>query len=184
MNGDRFNFKKNEDGSTALEFALLAFPFMLLVIAIVELSIFFATTTVIEGALVDVTRLIRTGQLQAEPTLQEMEERFVQEICDHAGYITNCTEIEYEVRKLDSFGSDIAVAVTDDGSLDEPDFEIEEVTAGCVVMVRLLYGYKFMTPFFADLWSNYPDDKRLILSTTVVKTEPFDFEAADNCEIS
>lgn len=177
-------FCRQDEASTAVEFSLLIFPFMLLVIALIELSLYFATATVMEGALVDVVRSIRTGDIQEEASLQAMEDRFVEEVCDHAGYIARCGDIEYEVRKLDSFASDASVNITSEGQLDSPAFEMDQVTAGCVVMVRLVYGYHFMTPFFAELWSNYPDEKRLIMATSVVKTEPYDFNASANCEIS
>jgi len=177
-------YRKDTKASTALEFGLLTFPFILIIIALIELSLFFATTTVLEGALVDVTRSIRVGAIQEEASVDAMRERFVDEVCAHAGYLASCDEIQYEVRKLDEFGSNIDLNISDEGVLVDPPFEIEGVTAGCVVMVRLAYGYEFMTPFFGRVWSNYPDNKRLILSTTVVKTEPYDFYASDNCEIS
>lgn len=177
-------YKNDTSASTALEFGLLTFPFILLIIALIELSLFFATTTVLEGALTDVTRSIRIGAIQEEASIDAMRERFVDEVCAHAGYLAACDDIQYEVRKLNEFGSNIDTNISNEGALVDPPFEIDQVTAGCVVMVRLAYGYEFMTPFFGKVWSNYPDNKRLILATTVVKTEPYDFYASDNCEIS
>lgn len=176
-------FSTNEDGSTAIEFALLAIPFVLTIVALIELSVFFATTTVMEGALASVTRQIRVGAIQSKGTIEEMEEEFAKVLCERAGIVANCDDIEYEVKKLDDFSADITTAVDDEGFLVDPVFEADQITAGCVVLVRVAYKYKFMTPLIGSLWANYPDNKRLIMSTSVVKSEPFDFETSENCDI-
>ena len=176
-------FRKEQSGATAIEFSLLALPFALTIIAIVELSMFFATTTVLEGALHEATRLIRTGELQKEESLEDMEELFVETVCNHARMLTKCSSIEYEVRKLDSFSSDISFSVDDDGHFSNPEFLADDITAGCVALLRLGYLYDFITPFFGTLWSDYPDSKRLIVTTTVVKSEPYNFNVEDNCDI-
>jgi len=53
------NFARNTNGATALEFSLLALPFMLLVFGIIELAIVFFTTTSLQHNLFEETREIR-----------------------------------------------------------------------------------------------------------------------------
>jgi Flp pilus assembly protein TadG len=55
---------RGEDAATAVEFALVAFPFTYLLIGIVELSIMFAAMSTLDAATNDAARLIRTGQVQ------------------------------------------------------------------------------------------------------------------------
>lgn len=176
--------KAEESGTTAIEFSLLAVPFVFTVVSIIELSMFFATSSVIDGALNEVSRQVRTGQIQQQAaTTEEMMEIFSEVVCDHGDALTVCNKIEFEVLKLDAFTDDIAASITEEGALNEPAFELDQATAGCVALIRLSYLYRFMTPLFGNLWSNYPDNQRLILSTTVIKTEPYDFEVDEGCTI-
>ncbi|TGT43195.1 TadE/TadG family type IV pilus assembly protein, partial [Mesorhizobium sp. M8A.F.Ca.ET.167.01.1.1] len=57
-------FVGDRRGSTALEFALLALPFALLVFAILESCISFAGQEVMANATDDIARQLRTGQLR------------------------------------------------------------------------------------------------------------------------
>lgn len=175
---------KNSEGTTAIEFSLLAVPFVFTIVSIIELSLFFATSSVIDGALSTVARQVRTGQIQNEASsTDDMMDMFTEVVCDHGDALTVCEKIEFEVLKLDAFTDDIAATVTEEGALDNPAFELDQATAGCVALVRLSYLYQFMTPLFGTLWSNYPDRQRLIVATTVIKTEPYDFEVDDGCTI-
>ena len=180
----KFRFwQRDKDGTTAIETALLAVPFTFTVLAMVEIALYFATGTVIEGALDDVSRAVRVGQIQNEASISDMEDVFEDTICEHAGILANCANFDYDVRKLTSFSDGIQAEVNDDGNLVNTSFEMDQLTAGCVAMIRVGYLYPFMTPFFGQLFSNYPGNTRLLMSTTVIKTEPFDFEAAENCDI-
>ena len=58
-------FLRDRSGSTAIEFTALAIPFALLVFAILESCISFASQEVMANATDDVARELRTGQLKA-----------------------------------------------------------------------------------------------------------------------
>ena len=60
----RPSFFSDKRGSTAMEFAMLAIPFALLVFAILESCISFAGQEVMANVTDDVARQLRTGQLQ------------------------------------------------------------------------------------------------------------------------
>src|SRR6266699_2576212 len=59
-----FGFLRDRRGSTAMEFAMLALPFALLVFAILESCISFAGQEVMANVTDDVARQLRTGQLK------------------------------------------------------------------------------------------------------------------------
>ena len=58
-------FLRDRSGSTAIEFALLAIPFSVLVFAILESCISFAGQQVMANVTDDIARQLRTGQLKA-----------------------------------------------------------------------------------------------------------------------
>jgi Flp pilus assembly protein TadG len=58
-------FRANKRGAVAIEFALIALPFFLMMFAIIEISLSFAAQEVMANATDDVSRQLRTGQLKA-----------------------------------------------------------------------------------------------------------------------
>ena len=176
-------WKINEDGSTAMEFSLLAVPFMFTVISLIELALFFTTSMILENAVQDSSRLIKTGSLQQSGGTPLDE--FLEEVCNEGGIFLDCDAIQYQVDQLTSFEDDIEPVVNEDGDMDPSDlFNISDVTAGCIALVRLSYPFTFITPVYSNLWSNYNDGVRVIMSTVVFQVEPYDFEVTDpNCSV-
>src|SRR4051812_32412430 len=59
-------FLKKDDGAAAVEFALVATPFLALVFAIMETALVFFAGQTLETAAADSARLIMTGQAQTQ----------------------------------------------------------------------------------------------------------------------
>lgn len=71
------SFVKDREGATVIEFALLAFPFSLLIFAIIESCIAFASEEYMQNITDDLARQLRTGQLKrTEETAETFKERF------------------------------------------------------------------------------------------------------------
>lgn len=176
-------YKKNEDGSTAVEFALLALPFVLTVVAIIELAMYFATATILEGAVGDLSRAVRTGQIFDEGNIDDMDELFTEILCEKSYIVTDCDSFQYEVIQINSFGDagDVDLVLDEDGNFADPQNDLNNLDAGCIGVIRILYPYQFITPFFGDVFATYPNRVRVIIATTVVKTEPFNFDSAGGC---
>lgn len=73
----------NRRGSTAIEFALVAIPFVMIVTAIIEISVMFAAHSIMLGATQDAVRAVRTGQLQAISDPDEADSFFREQLCRH-----------------------------------------------------------------------------------------------------
>jgi Flp pilus assembly protein TadG len=58
-------FRRNEDGGAAVEFALVALPFVALMVAIVELGVFYFATRYFEDGMFNASRKIMTQGLPA-----------------------------------------------------------------------------------------------------------------------
>jgi Flp pilus assembly protein TadG len=61
-------FGKSEDGVAAIEFGMLAIPFLMLIFAILETAIGFFAAQVFESGVDNIGREIRTGQIQSSST--------------------------------------------------------------------------------------------------------------------
>ena len=59
------SFLRNEDGSTAIEFGLIALPFMLFVLAILCMGLYFLVSVSLEHGAEAASRKIRTGQVES-----------------------------------------------------------------------------------------------------------------------
>ncbi len=167
-------FMQKKDGSTAIEFAMIAVPFTFILIGIIELSLYFATTSLLHGAAEEAARLVRTGQVQQ--AAGDPQQMFEDALCDHAAVFISCGDIKYEVITLDDFSdfSNYPVQYDANGDLIYNGFTAGGVND--VVLIRAMYRYNFMTPLLGPILGEGSSNSRLILSTIVLQTEPYDFE--------
>ncbi len=162
------------DGATAIEFALVAIPFLIMLMGIVETSLFFATGFIMEGAANDAARLIRTGQVQgaAEPI-----KAFENALCDKMKVLTNCLNLRYEVIPVpeNSFinATDLKPKFDKDGLLISQGFD--PGGASDDVLVRVAYHYDFLTPLLSSLMSSSGMQGASLVSTLVIKNEPYSY---------
>ncbi|AGH97337.1 TadZ/CpaE-like protein [Micavibrio aeruginosavorus EPB] len=175
--GRRFlSFWRDTRGSTAVEFGLVAIPFIFMTIGIIELALVFAAANMLEGGVAEASRLIRTGELQQAGG--DPEETFREALCAHALVLIECDGIVVESIAIEDNTfegiSELVPEYDEDGNLIPSGFELGEVSD--VVLVRVAYRYQFMTPLFGDIFSNQPDRAYPMLATAVMRTEPYEFE--------
>lgn len=169
-------WRKNEDGAVAIEFALVAAPFFITIIGILEFCLFFATGMALEGAAHDAARVIRTGEAQKSgDPLTVFQER----LCSTISVIIDCDGVSYEVIEIpeDSFYSiaDYGPEFDEDGNLVSQGFAPGGVES--TVLVRLAYRYNFMTPLIGHILDNGPvENVYTHMATVVLRNEPYAFE--------
>lgn len=160
------------DGTTAIEFSLLAVPFVMFVIAIIELSLMFLGDAVLNGAVYDASRVIRTGQAQASG---DPEMAFSEALCSQAGLLLDCAALEYQVETLESFEeADLEPEFDEDGHMIPVPFDAGAVSD--IVIIRVVYLYPLLTPMIGRFFADSPNNTKLLMATTVMQTEPYDFE--------
>jgi Flp pilus assembly protein TadG len=184
----RRGFARDESGVTAVEFGLLALPFFSILGAILETSLVFLSGQVLESAVQDVSRLIRTGQAQESAMTSE---GFKALVCDRTfGLISDCDAMHVEVAVVDEFG-DVDMAPPVSWSCGEPNVGETEAQAAArcaawtrpegftpgsgssVVTVQVYYKWPVIVPFGGLGLSNLPDGRRLMGAATVFRNEPF-----------
>lgn len=167
---------KSSDGTTAIEFSLMAIPYLFLSLGIIELSVMYASASLLEGATGSAARMIRTGQIQ-QTTGEDPEDLFRDAMCDYATVLINCNDMDIEVQKMASFTDfdSMAPEIDADGNIVSQGFDAGG--SGDRVLIRVAYRYEMMTPFVGALLAG-PDNSRLFMSTVVLQTEPYDFDGA------
>ncbi|MGI9483944.1 MAG: TadE/TadG family type IV pilus assembly protein [Hyphomicrobiales bacterium] len=109
-------FIKSKDGTAALEFGLVATPFFLLLIPIIEVAMVIFTSLVLENGVFEASRQIRTGQFQKEGGGGV---EFKTLVCDNIDAMVDCQgDLHIDVKTFDDFGS---ATPTDPVQLSDPD---------------------------------------------------------------
>ena len=163
------------DGTTAVEFSLIAAPFTFMIIGLIEMSLMFASQSLLETSASVAARLIRTGQVQQSGGDPEAE--FREALCDFADPLIPCAEIQFQVISFDDFdGADQFPAASFDENGDLEDQQFNPGGVNDVVLVRVAYVYDITTPLFQPVLTNNGDTTRTIMATIVLQTEPYEFE--------
>lgn len=172
----RRGFARDERGVTAVEFGLLAVPFFSIVGAILETSIVFLSGQILESAVHDVSRLIRTGQAQAANVT---EASFKATICGRLyGLFADCEEeLFVEVQVLNNFNATSITPPVDWTADEEENWTRTPVYApgqgSNIVLVQVYYKWPVVLGLGDVSMANLPGNKRLLGTAAVFRNEPF-----------
>jgi Flp pilus assembly pilin Flp len=93
-------FARQERGAVAVEFGLLALPFFTIIFAIIETSMVFFAGQVLDSAVQDASRKVRTGEAAAFSIVD-----FRTEVCNGLFNLFNCPDLKIVVKPLASFSA-------------------------------------------------------------------------------
>jgi len=165
-------FVRQQDGAAAVEFAIVAAPFLALVFAIMETAIVFFAGQALETAVADSARLIMTGQAQGAAMSQA---QFKDAVCSKIYGLFDCQNGVYvDVRKFSSFASVTMPSPIDANKNFQPNFSYQPGAACDIVVVRLFYQYPvYVSLLGLDGLANLAGGKRLLAATAAFRNEPF-----------
>lgn len=151
-----------------MEMALIAPVFLLLIFGVIELGTMLHLNTVLDGAVQDAGRVIRTGAAQQSASALTT---FRTKLCDKLPSAVNCASVATDVRAFPNFNAvSLPPALGAGGT---PSTTFIPGTAGSIVTIRALYRYEFSTPFIGHLLSGDGSNGRWLMSTIVFRNEPF-----------
>lgn len=164
-------FRRDARGATAIEFGLIALPFVALMFAILETALLFLAGQTLETAVTDASRLIRTGQAQQQNyTATSLKN----DICDKIYMLFNCAdELEIDVRTSATFDSINLDDPVVEGELTTDDFTYDAGHGGDIVVVRAFYEWPTFVKLLGQDYSNLANGKHLLAATAAFKNEPF-----------
>jgi len=163
---------RQQDGAAALEFSLVAAPFLALVFAIIESAAVFFAGQALETAAADSSRLIMTGQAQTQGFDQAA---FKQAVCSRVYGLFNCNAGLYlDVKNYTSFASiNTSKPIDQNGNLQTANFGYQPGGPGDIVVVRLLYEWPVYVSLLGLNLSDLSGGKRLLMSTVAFRNEPY-----------
>jgi Flp pilus assembly protein TadG len=183
-------FRRNREGSAAIEFMLIAPLFFALLFAIIETAIMFFASQVLETITQDAARVVMTGQAQNGQVLECAgvactPARFKQYVCDQipAG-LFNCGLLTVDVQNYPNYQSiTLPTPIDTNGNFSNAGMGYNPgASSACtnntscansIVVVRLYYAWQLFVTGLGYNISNMNGNQRLLMATAVFRNEPF-----------
>lgn len=158
---------RKQDGAAAVEFGLVAAPFILLMFAIMETAFVFFAGQALETAVADTGRLIMTGQAQNQGFDQTA---FKNAVCAQVYGLFDCPAgVKIDVKKYTNFGEiDMSPPLDANGNL-QNNQTYQPGGPGEIVVVRLYYQW----PIYVAMLQNMAGNSRLLIATSAFRNEPY-----------
>ena len=158
-------------GATAVEFALVAPPFLLLLFAIMEIGMVLVASSTLEDSVYDAGRIIRTGSLQMSGNGIEVFEPLV---CGGLYGLIACDDLVIDVRQFDTFGGVVLPDVfNEDGEVDEESLEFLPGGPEDIVVVRVYGVWHALTPGLKYIFGDASTGGLKMTTATVFRNEPY-----------
>lgn len=166
-------FTKSEKGVTAIEFAMVAGPFLFLLGVIFETGIMLFSEYVIENGVAQAARMIRTGEVQTQGITKD---QFKTIVCGKLAVYLRCADkLHVDVRNFPNFTSISLPNPVNGGNLSPDVTQNAQFTPGArltVTVVRTYYEWKLVIPGISML-ANLGNDRRLLTAGAAFRNEPF-----------
>jgi Flp pilus assembly protein TadG len=175
-------WRGDESGVTAIEFGIVAMPFLVLLFGIMSVCLFYFANFTIENAVWQAARAIRTGQLQQSQgayagavTNEDRKTAFKKAMCDKAPTFLDCQgKAVVIVQSNANFGSISEPSCATNGTmLTDAGAAFNTGSGSAVVLVTVCYPWDFggKLPFFK--MGNLNDGSLLMQSSVAFRTEPY-----------
>lgn len=175
-------------GSVAIEFAMLAPMFLLILMATVESGVIFFAQTTLQNAVNDAARLVKTGQTScftkaADGTcLGITADQFRKQICDEVIVLLHTcnkdgsgnSDLQFDVKSYSAGFGGVRNSSPLDAGGDLPNLTDFDTGKACdVVLVRAFYRWPIFTPGLNFLLANMKDGNHLLASAAAFRSEPY-----------
>ena len=166
-------FVADQRGATAVEFALVAAPFIALLFALIQTFLVFFAQQLLETAVNQSSRMILTGQAQGQNMNQT---QFAALVCSNLPILFNCANVMIDVEVAGSWSSANTGTPTltfDSNGNVTNTWQYNPGNQGDIVVVRAMYQWQvFMGPLGFNL-ANLGNGNRLIMASTAFMNEAF-----------
>lgn len=165
--------RKGREGATVVEFALVALPFFTMMFAILELGMVFLTDSILDNAALQTSRLIRTGEVASSNMTAA---QFKTEFCSRMSvFQSDCaSRVSIDVRTVPQFRNVTPPDPLSNGtSFDETKLTYLPGQPGSLMLVRIWYKQRLITPLLSQALSQLKDGNMLMVATMAFRNEPY-----------
>jgi Flp pilus assembly protein TadG len=165
-------FLASRDGATAVEFAMVALPFFMLLFGVLELGMLFIAATTLDAATTQVARQIRTGQFQSGASHSAAD--FKTAVCNGMSWISasDCqANLSVDARTFASFSTIDLTTPVKNNQIDQTQLSFTPGSASDIVLVRVFYPWSLITPVLEPGLPNLGPTKRLLTTAVAFRNE-------------
>lgn len=167
------NFISEKRGAAAVEFALVAAPFLALLVALLQTALVFFAGRVLDATTEEASRYILTGQAQSANMTQS---DFATWVCGKTFALFTCGNFMINVQNYASFAAASTGTPTltfDSNGNVTNTWTYAPGNPGDIVVVQVMYQWPvYLGPLGFNL-ANMSNGNRLLVSTAVFKNEPY-----------
>ncbi|WP_425408686.1 TadE/TadG family type IV pilus assembly protein [Hyphococcus sp.] len=181
----RCGFRSNTDGSAAVEFAIVAPLFLVMMFSIFEVGWFYFANSAVDASITDMARLVKTGQVQGwDGDDEEKYDRLYDDVCRIVSSFGGCdNRLTLEVDTFDTF-NELAADNTPPVCADAPPEDLaalpfdpgEELQ---IIRVRVCYLYTTLNPAIGISMAEEGTNMRRLVSTMIFRNEPYELNQQD-----
>jgi Flp pilus assembly protein TadG len=171
-------FIKDRKGATAVEFALIATPFLALIAALIQTFLIFFAQSQLESVVRQSGRQILTGQVQsldASLTQAQATAAFHKTVCDNAATLFTCAGLMVDVQVASQWSAANTgmptLTYNSDGTVSNT-WQFSPGNAGDIVVVRVMYLWPIFFGPIAFNFANQANGSRLIMASAAFQNEP------------
>ena len=164
-------FWHDQSGATAVEFGLIALPFFMMILAMLDVGVYMFAERAAKAGVMEFTRQVRTGRLADNLNTAQIKKC----ICASA-YMSmfKCEDVKINMTKVSAFGppgqpprDETTNAVDDSG------FSLSQPKAGEIVNVAAYVPWTRITPMGQPPNTFVSGNEYLIVARSSFRTEPF-----------
>lgn len=165
-------YAEDRRGASAVEFAMIAAPFFFIIFGLLEVCMIFIMSAILDYAVYETSRPIRTGANQGAEIDQTA---FRNEVCRQVFGLLDCNHrLHIDVRSVDRFSSTPTSTPMDAAGVIDPDqFTYDPGGPNDIVAVRVFYEWSLFTPLITKPLANMSGNRHLLQATAVFRNEPF-----------
>lgn len=166
--------RDEERGVAAVEFAVLGLPFVVLTLWLFQLALVVLASSMLQNALVEASRQIRTGALQSATTTPTAAS-FVTLVCSNMSWLqSNClTQLTVDVSTESQFTGATVPNPLATGTFNSSVLAFNPGTAGQIVVVRGFYQWPLIAPVLFSGLSQTGNGVDVLIETTTFVNEPY-----------
>jgi Flp pilus assembly protein TadG len=164
---------RDRRGSTMIEFAAVAAPFIALILANLLTSLALFSQQLLDTAADKMSRRLMTGQEQRAGTSQSA---FKTKVCAELPEFMPCSRVMVNVQKATDYDSADTSAPTitfDSGGDVTNSWKYEPGLPGDIVVMQVYYRWPALGGPLGFSVGNLPNGERLLISTAIFKTEKY-----------
>lgn len=164
------SFLRNRDGAVAIEFVILAFPFLLLMLVLIETATIFYAELVMDRAVAKIGREVRTGQITSADLTKD---EFKAKLCTEVKFLFDCKKLQVDLKTYGSFGAVPISAPIKNGDLDATGFSYTKPTGEMITSLKAYYKWPLYVDVLRKMATNMSDHSFMVVGSAAFITEPY-----------